>query len=72
MYDSRQKLSQDVVKEVRKSFPGYVFSTVIPRSVVLAEAPSFGKTILQHAPSSLGGRAYSELAQEIINLDKQI
>ncbi|MEK7197957.1 MAG: AAA family ATPase [Patescibacteria group bacterium] len=70
MYDKRQRLSQDVVKEVRKNFPGFVFSAVIPRSVVLAEAPSFGKTILQHAPLSVGGYAYRELAQEIINLDK--
>lgn len=70
MYDKRQKLSQDVAKEVRNNFPGYVFSAIIPRSVALAEAPSFGKTILQHAPSSLGGQAYGELAQEIINLDK--
>ena len=72
MYDKRQRLSQGVVKEVRRNFPGLVFSAVIPRSVVLAEAPSFGKTILQHAPLSAGGHAYRELAQEIINLDKHI
>lgn len=70
MYDRRQKLSRDVAKEVRRNFPGFVFSATIPRSVALAEAPSFGKTILQHAPYSLGGHAYRELAQEIINLDK--
>lgn len=70
MYDRRQKLSREVAKEVRRNFPGYVFSAVIPRSVPLAEAPSFGKTILQYAPYSLGGHAYRELAQEIINLDK--
>lgn len=70
MYDRRQRLSQDVVKEVRRNFPGFVFSAIIPRSVVLAEAPSFGKTILQHAPFSMGGHAYRELAQEIINLDR--
>ena len=72
MYDRRQKLSCDVAKEVRRNFPGYVFSAAIPRSVALAEAPSFGKTILQHAPHSLGGHAYRELAQEIINLDKTL
>ncbi len=72
MYDRRQKLSQDVAKEVRRNFPGYVFSAVIPRSVSLAEAPSFGKTILQYAPASSGSYAYRELAQEIINLDKII
>ncbi len=70
MYDRRQKLSREVVKEVRRNFPGYVFSAVIPRAVSLAEAPSFGKTILQHAPFSPGSNAYRELAQEIINLDK--
>ncbi len=72
MHDKRQKLSRDVMKEVRRNFPGYVFSAVIPRSVSLAEAPSFGKTILQYAPNSAGGYAYRELAQEIINLDKNI
>ncbi|MDO8742962.1 MAG: ParA family protein [Candidatus Azambacteria bacterium] len=72
MYDRRQKLSREVVKEVRRNFPGYVFSAIIPRSVSLAEAPSFGKTILQYAPSSSGSYAYRELAQEIINLDKII
>src|SRR3990167_5055397 len=70
MHDRRQKLSNDVLKEIRRNFPGYVFSAVIPRSVPLAEAPSFGKTILQHAPFSLGGHAYRELAQEVISLDK--
>jgi len=72
MYDRRQKLSREVVKEVRRNFPGYVFSAVIPRSVALAEAPSFGKAILQYAPYSSGSHAYRELAQEIINLDKKI
>ena len=71
MHDRRQRLSRDVIKEVRKNFPGYVFGAVIPRAVQLAEAPSFGKTILQHAPFSLGGHAYRELAQEVINLDRQ-
>ncbi|KKS43764.1 chromosome partitioning protein ParA [Candidatus Azambacteria bacterium RIFOXYD1_FULL_42_11] len=70
MYDRRQKLCREVVKEVRRNFPGYVFSAIIPRAVSLAEAPSFGKTILQFDPHSLGGSAYRELAQEIINLDK--
>ncbi|HAJ44778.1 chromosome partitioning protein ParA [Candidatus Azambacteria bacterium RIFOXYC1_FULL_41_20] len=72
MYDKRQRLSREVVKEVRRNFPGYVFDTLIPRSVSLAEAPSFGKVILQYAPFSTGGGAYRLLAQEIINLDKPI
>lgn len=72
MHDKRQKLSREVVKEIGRNFPGYVFSAIIPRSVSLAEAPSFGKTILQYAPISSGGYAYRELAQEVINLDKII
>ena len=70
MHDKRNKLSREVAKEVRRNFPGHVFSAVIPRSVALAEAPSFGKTILQFDPYSTGGHAYRELAQEVINLDK--
>lgn len=70
MYDRRQKLSREVAKEVRRNFPGHVFSAVIPRCVSLAEAPSFGKTILQFDPYGSGGHAYRELAQEIINLDR--
>jgi len=68
----RIKISTARAKEVRRNFPGYVFSAVIPRSVPLAEAPSFGKTILQYSPYSSGSYAYRELAQEIINLDKKI
>ena len=51
-----------------RNFPGYVFNTVIPRNVSLAEAPSFGQSILQYAPNSEGGRAYRRLAEEVINL----
>ena len=67
MYNRNNKLSREVAKEVRRNFPGYVFDTVIPRQVSLAEAPKFGKTILQYAPTSLAAQAYRELAQEIIN-----
>ena len=68
MYDSRNKLAQEVVKEVKKNFPGNVFRTLIPRSVSLAEAPSFGKTILQFDEYSKGGQAYRQLAEEVIKL----
>lgn len=71
MHDRRNKLALAVAKELRRNFPGYVFSSVIPRSVSLAEAPSFGKTILQFDGASQGGQAYRQLAQEIIELDKQ-
>jgi len=70
MYNRNNKLSREVAKEVRRNFPGYVFDTVIPRQVALAEAPRFGKTILQYAPCSQAAQAYRELAQELINQEK--
>ncbi len=71
MYNRNNKLSREVAKEVRRNFPGYVFDTVIPRQVCLAEAPKWGKTILQYAPTSLAAKAYRELAEEFINLNPQ-
>lgn len=68
MYDRRNRLARAVVREVQKNFPGRVFETIIPRSISLAEAPSFGKTILQFDPDSKAGRAYRQLAEEIIKL----
>ncbi|MBI2625753.1 ParA family protein [Candidatus Parcubacteria bacterium] len=65
MYDKRNKLHQEVAKEVRRNFPGRVFDTVIPQNVRLAEAPSFGATILQFDPDSHGARAYRQLAEEV-------
>lgn len=70
MYDKRNKLAQQVAKEVRLHFPGYVFETTIPRCVKLGEAPSFGKTILQHDASSQGGKAYRQLAEEILKMEQ--
>ncbi|MBU2037475.1 AAA family ATPase [Patescibacteria group bacterium] len=72
MHDKRNKLSRQVVKEIRLHFPGYVFEAEIPRCVRLAEAPSFGKTIFQYEPASPGGNAYRQLAEEIIRLDRDI
>ena len=68
MYDKRNKLSRQVLNEVNKNFPGHVFNAVIPRLVSLAEAPSFGKTILQFDPGSRAARSYRQLAEEIIYL----
>lgn len=68
MFDRTSRLHRAVAKEVRRRFPGYVFETAIPRNVSLAEAPSFGKTILQYDPYSHGAKAYRKLAQEIIGL----
>ncbi|MBI2055134.1 MAG: ParA family protein [Candidatus Sungbacteria bacterium] len=69
MYDRRNRLNRDVVKEMQRNFPGRVFNAVIPRCVSLAEAPSYGKTILQYDVYSKGGRAYRQLAEEILTLE---
>ena len=69
MYDRTSRLHRAVAKEIRRKFPGYVFNAVIPRNVSLAEAPSFGKTILQYDPYSHGAKAYRQLAQEILKLE---
>ena len=70
MFDRTSRLHRAVAKEVRRKFPGYVFETTIPRNVSLAEAPSFGKSILQYDPYSHGAKAYRKLAQEIIGLTR--
>jgi len=66
MYDVRTSLAQQVVDEVRSHFPDKTFQTVIPRSVRLSEAPSYGEPILDYAPGSSGGIAYQALAREIL------
>ena len=69
--DSRTKLSQQVVSEVREHFGERVFETMIPRSTRLAEAPSFGKPIIHYDKYSSGAAAYELLAQEFLaRLDK--
>ena len=65
MHDGRTRLARDVEREVREHFPELVFETVVPRSVRLGEAPSFGVPILQHAPESAGSAAYIKLAKEL-------
>jgi chromosome partitioning protein len=66
MFDPRTRLSAQVVDEVRRHFPERTFETVIPRSVRLSEAPSFGKPVLEYEPTSRGATAYADLAQELI------
>jgi chromosome partitioning protein len=66
MFDSRTNLSQQVVSEVREHFGERVYDTIIPRSVRLSEAPSFGKSILEHEKQGTGARAYRTLANEFI------
>jgi chromosome partitioning protein len=70
MYDGRTNLSRQVVEEVRTHFPGKVFRSIIPRSVRLSEAPSFGQPINVYAPESPGALAYKMLASELIQGDK--
>jgi chromosome partitioning protein len=65
MYDERTRLAQDVEAELRQHFGGMVFETVIPRSVRVAEAPSYGLPVTEHAPSSRGAVAYRALAKEL-------
>ncbi|HMN19055.1 MAG TPA: ParA family protein [Candidatus Moranbacteria bacterium] len=72
MYDRRNRLARQVVKEMREHFPGRVFESVIPRSVRLAEAPSFGKSILGFDAFSKGARSYKNLAKEIIALEERV
>lgn len=69
MYDRRNRLNRDVVKEMQRNFPGKVFESIVPRCVSLAEAPSFGRTVLQHDPYSKGAKAYRQLAEEIMALE---
>ncbi len=66
MFDKRTKLSGDIMNELYKYFPDTIFRSVIPRTVRLAEAPSFGQTILQYDPKGKGSRAYERLAREIL------
>lgn len=66
MYDSRTSLSNQVVDEVRSYFGDKTFKTLIPRTVKLSEAPSFGMPVINYAPSNKGAKAYRELAKEVI------
>lgn len=69
MYDGRTRLAADVVGEVKKFFPKQVFQTIIPRSIRLAEAPSYGLPIAIYAPNSTAAKAYYDLTQEILEQD---
>lgn len=71
MYDHRTQLTRQVTEEVNRYFGEKVFNTVIPRNVRLAEAPSHGKTIAEYDPKSKGGKAYADLALEVIKRAKQ-
>ena len=66
MYDSRTKLAEQVVAEVRNSFETVVYKTMIPRNVRLSEAPSFGQPIIYYDKKSKGSEVYMKLAKEVI------
>lgn len=66
MFDGRTRLSAHVVDEVRQYFPDHLFEAIVPRSVRLAEAPSYGQSITEYDPSSRGGEAYVQFADELI------
>lgn len=68
MFDSRNKLSGEIMRELYQYFPQKIFRSVIPRTVKLAEAPSFGKTIFEYEPGGKGASAYERLAREIMEL----
>ena len=70
MYDSRTRLSQEVVKEINGYFSDRVYNTIIPRNVRLSEAPSYELPISRYEPLSNGARAYKNLAEEIIKIGR--
>jgi chromosome partitioning protein len=66
MFDARTRLSSHVVEEVRRYFPQRIFETIVPRSIRLAEAPSYGQAIFEYDPTSRGAAAYEAFASELI------
>ncbi|MFS4456671.1 ParA family protein [Maribacter sp. 2304DJ31-5] len=71
MYDSRLRLSNQVVEEVRKHFGDMVFDTIIQRNVRLSEAPSYGESIIKYDASSKGAANYLNMANEVVKKNKQ-
>jgi chromosome partitioning protein len=65
MHDERTRLAQDVERELRDHFSELVFETVIPRSIRVAESPSYGVPVTRHAPDSPGSQAYEALTREV-------
>jgi chromosome partitioning protein len=68
MFDGRTKLSREVANRVRERFGARVFQTIIPRSVRLSEAPSYGQAIIAYDSTSRGAEAYTQLAKEVIQI----
>lgn len=67
MFDARLNLAKDVVEDIQAHFPNIVYRTVIPRSVRIAESPSYGKSVIHYNISSTGAQAYLNLTREILN-----
>lgn len=72
MFDVRANLSQQVVDQVAANFPGELFQTVIPRSIRIAEAPSYGQPLLTYDPQSRGALAYAALADEFLERERRM
>lgn len=68
MYDQRNSLSEEVMNELYKFFPNNIFRSVVPRTVRLAEAPSFGQSIFHYEPRGKGAKAYERLAREVLEV----
>lgn len=71
MFDSRNRLSEEVMQELYKYFPNNIFRSVIPRTVRLAEAPSFGQSIFHYEPGGKAAKAYERLSREILDYFEQ-
>lgn len=69
LYDARTNLGREVIEEVRQHFPNVMFRSIIPRSIRLSEAPSYGEPIVRYAPESSGGLAYRALSEELLASD---
>jgi chromosome partitioning protein len=67
MFDSRNRISHQVVEEIRTHFPEKLFKTIIRRNVRLSESPSYGKPVCLYDPTSPGAQDYQELARELIS-----
>lgn len=68
MFDKRNKLSLHVLNELYQHFPHRIFRTIVPRNVRLSESPSYGQSILDYDPDSMGAKAYEQLAGEVVGL----
>ena len=71
IYDSRNTLSKEVSDQLSSYFPNKVYKTIIPRNIRVAEAPSFGKSAIEHDKSSKGAKAYIDVAKEIIHSEER-